>query len=92
MKSNATAHEEEVRRFPVRYIDSVKSWDGHVLQENREIRDAFLAHFRDRFTRCPGLPLQEFCSNLVDFPRLGAAEAASCECVISECEVHDTLL
>ena len=30
-KSNATAREEEARRFPDRYIDSVKSPDGRVL-------------------------------------------------------------
>ena len=35
VKSNATAHEEEVRRFPDRYIDSVKSPDGHLLRSNR---------------------------------------------------------
>ena len=57
MKSNATAGEEKVRRFPGQYIDSVKSPDGFVLRSNREIRDAFLAHFRDRFARCPDLPL-----------------------------------
>ena len=37
------------------------------------------------------LPLQEFRSYLADFPRLGAAEAANCECVITECEVRDVL-
>ena len=91
MKSNASAREEEVRRFPGRYIDSVKSPDGRVLRSNREIRDAFRAHFRDRFARCPDLPLQEFRSYLVDFLRRGAAEAASCEDVITECEVRDVL-
>ena len=40
VKSNATALEEEVRRFPDRYIDSVKSPDGRVLRSNREMRDA----------------------------------------------------
>ena len=48
-------------------------------------------HFRDRFARCPDLPLQEFRSYLTDFPRLGAAEAASCEGVVTECEVRDAL-
>ena len=47
--------------------------------------------FRDRFARCPDLLLQEFRSYLADFPRLGAAEAASCEDVITECEVRDAL-
>ena len=32
VKSNATAHEEEVRRFPDRYIDAVKSADGCMLR------------------------------------------------------------
>ena len=101
VKSNATAREEEVQRFPDRYLDSVKSPDGHVLRANREIRDAFRAHFRDRFARCPDLPLQKFRSYLADFPRLitpsqlaasaAPAEAADCEGVITECEVHDAL-
>ena len=30
-------------------------------------------------------------SDLADFPRLGAAEAASCEGVVTECEVRDAL-
>ena len=30
-KSNATAREEKVRRFPDRYIDSVMSPDGSVM-------------------------------------------------------------
>ena len=91
VKTNATAREEEVRRFPDRYIDCVKSPDWRVLRSNREIRDAFRVHFHDRFARCPDLLLQEFRSYLADFPRLGAAEAASCEGVITECEVCDTL-
>ena len=91
MKSNATVREEEVRRFPDRYISSVKTPDGRLLRSGREIRDAFRAHFRDRFARCTDLPLREFRSYLADFPRLGAAEAASCEGVVSECEVRDAL-
>ena len=91
VKSNATAREEEVRRFPDRYIASVKTPDGRLLQSGREIRDAFRAHFRDRFARCTDLPLREFRSYLADFPRLGAAEAASCEGVVTECEVRDAL-
>ena len=90
MKSNVTAR-GEVRRFPDRYIDSVKTPDGRLLRSSGEIRDAFRAHFRDRFARCPDLPLQEFRSYLADFPHLGAAEAASCEGVVTECEVRDAL-
>ena len=91
MKTNATAREEEVRRFPDRYIVSVKAPDGRLLRSGREIRDAFRAHFRDRFARCTDLPLREFRSYLADFPRLGVAEAASCEGVVTECEVRDAL-
>ena len=91
MKSNATVREKEVRMFPDRYIDSVKYPDVRVLRSNHEMRDAFRVHFRDRFARCPDLPLQEFRSFLVDFLRLRSAEAASCEGVITECEVCDAL-
>ena len=71
--------EEEVRRFPDRYIDRYIHMDERLLRSGREIRDAFRAHFRNRFARCTDLPLREFRSYLADFPRLGAAEAASCE-------------
>ena len=91
MKCNAFVRKEEVRRFPFRYIESVKSPDEHVLGLNREMRDAFRAHFRDRFARCSGLPLQEFRSYLADFPRFWQAKAAICEGLIIECEVHDAL-
>ena len=91
MNSNATAREEEVQRFPDQSIASVKTPDRRLLRSSREIRDAFRAHFRDRFARCTDLLLQEFRSYLADFPRLGAAEAASCEGVVTECEVHDVL-
>ena len=68
VKSNATAREEEVRRFPDRYINSVKSSDGRGLGSNRKIHDAFRVHFRDCFAHCPDLPLQNFRSYLADFP------------------------
>ena len=58
---------------------------------NRKMRDVFRAHFRDRFARCPDLPLQEFRSYLADFHRLGAAETASYEGVSTECEFCDAL-
>ena len=73
-----TVCEEEVRRFPSRYINSVKSLDGRVLRSNQEIRNAF----RNCFARCPDLSLQEFHSYLADFPTLG---------VVTECEVRDAL-
>ena len=91
VKSNVTAPGEEVRRFPSRYIDSVKSLDGSMLRSNREICDAFGRTFVIAFTRCPDLPLREFRSYFADFPRLGAAEAISCEGVVTECEVRDAL-
>ena len=80
-----------MRRFSDRYIDSVKTPDGGLLRSSREKRDSFRVHFRDRFARCTDLPLREFRSYLADFPRLGAAEAASCEGVVTECEVRDAL-
>ena len=91
VKSNATAREEEVRRFPDRYVASVKTADGRLLHSSREIRDAFRAHFRDRFARCTDLPIREFRSYLADFPRLRVAKAAGCEGVVTECEVRDAL-
>ena len=48
-------------------------------------------HFRDRFARCPELQVQEFRNYLADFPRLGEAEATSCERVVTECEVRSAL-
>ena len=62
-----------------------------MLRSSREIREAFRAHFRGRFARCPELQLQEFRNYLADFPRLGEAESASCEGVVTECEVRDAL-
>ena len=91
VKLNVTAHEEEVWRFSSRYIDFIKSSDAHVLRSNPEIHDAFRAHFCGRFIRCPDLPLQEFRSYLVDFLHLGATEEASCDYVVTECEVFDAL-
>ena len=88
MKCCAFLRKEELRRFPCRYIRCVNTPDGRVLRSSRE---AFRTHFRDRFTRCPNLQVQEFCNYLADFPRLGEAEAASCEGVITECEVHSAL-
>ena len=91
VKTNATVREEEVRRFPDRYSDSVKTPDGRLLRSSREMRYAFRAHFRDRFARCTDLPLRKFRSHLADFPRLEMAGAASCEGVVTECEVRDAL-
>ena len=53
------------------------------------MRGAFRAYFRDRFARCPDLPVQEFLSYLADFTHLGKAEAASNEGLVTECKVRD---
>ena len=90
MKCNALAR-EEVRPFSFQYIESVKSPDGRVPGSNHEMRDDFLAHFRDRFARYPDLPVQEFRSYWADFPRLRETEAASCEGLVTECEIRDAL-
>ena len=90
-KCKAFAREKEVRRFPFRYIESVKSPDGCVLDSNHEIRVAFQVHFRDRFARCPDLPVQKFRGYLADFSRPLEAKAACCEGLVTECEVRDAL-
>ena len=58
-----------------------------MLQSNR----TFWAHFCDHFARCPDLPVQEFRNYLADFPRLGMVETASCEGMVTECEVRNAL-
>ena len=70
VKCNAFVREEEVRKFPHRYIEFVESPDGHVRRSNGEICVDFRAHFRDCFARCPDLPLSEFRSYLTDLLRL----------------------
>ena len=60
VKCNALAHEEKVRRFLFQHIESFKSPNGRVLSSNRVMRDTFQPNFRDRFARCPDLPVQEF--------------------------------
>ena len=82
---------EELLRFPRRYIKCINSPDGRVLRSSREIREAFRAHFRDRFVRCPDHQVQEFRYYSADFPRLGEAEAASCESGVTEWEVRNAL-
>ena len=91
VKCNAFMRKEELRRFPCQYIECVNVLDGRVLRSSREIREAFRTHFRDRFARCPDLQAPEFRDYLADFPRLGEVEAASCEGVVTECEVRSAL-
>ena len=91
VRCNAFMRKEELRRYIDRYIEFVKSPDGRVLRSNREMREAFGAHFRDRFVRCPDLPVQEFRNYLADFHRLREVEAASYEGLVTECEVRNAL-
>ena len=91
MKRNRSERAEEVRRFPFQNIESVKSPNGHMLRSNREMREAFQAHFRDRFVCCPDLSVQEFRSYLANFNSNREAEAASYKGVIAEHEVRDAL-
>ena len=91
MKCNALAREEEVRRFQFRHIKSAKSPDRPVLGSNSEMRDAFQAHFHDRFVLYLDLSVQEFWSYLADFPCPWETEVASCEVLVTEFEVRDTL-
>ena len=55
------------------------------------MREAYQAHFRDRFVCGVDLPVQEFRSYLADFPRFREAEAASSEGFVTECKVRDAL-
>ena len=73
-----------MQRFLHQSIKLVKSPDGHALWSNREMRGVFRVHFRDRFACHPGILL-------ADFPHLGEVEAASCEGLVTECEVRDAL-
>ena len=77
-------HEEEVQRFPHWFIQFVKS----PLQSNCEMCGAFWEHFHDHFARWRDLAVQEFHSYLVDFSHLGEVEAASCEGLVTDCEVN----
>ena len=79
---------KEEARFPHRYIESVKSPDGYLIQSSREIREAFQVHFRDRFARLPATGVLQVSCRL---PSLQEAEAAACERLVTECEVHDAL-
>ena len=58
MKCNAFAREEKVRKFSIRFIESVKSPNGCVLGSNHEMHEAFRVHFCDRKAEaisCEGL-------------------------------------
>ena len=91
VRCGAFVREEELRRCSDRCIEFVGSPDGRVQGSTREVCGAFWAHFRDRFARCPDFPVWEFRNCLADFPRLGAAEAASCGDLVAESGVCDAL-
>ena len=55
MKYGAFVRKEELRRFPHRHIEFVKSPEGHVLQSYREMLEAFRPNFRHCFAHCPDL-------------------------------------
>ena len=80
-----------MQRFSYRYIEFVKSSDGHVKQSNCEMRGPFGCTSGDCFVRYPDHQVQEFRSYLVDFHRLREAEGACCEGFITECEVRNAL-
>ena len=79
VKCGSFARKEEVRSFPHRHIEFVKSPDRHVLRSNRKMREAFRVQYRDSFACCPDLLVQEFRSYLADFPHFREAEVASCD-------------
>ena len=86
VKKNSTAR-EEVRRFPDRYIDSVKTPDERVLRSNRE-----MPFGRTFVIALPAVLISRFRSFAAISPTsLGAAEAASCKGVVTECEVCNAL-
>ena len=62
-----------------------------MLQMNRKMCETFQVHFCDHFAHCSDLPVQELCNYLAGFRRLWEAKAASCEGVVTECEVCDVL-
>jgi len=88
---DAGVRREELRRFPDRYIGSVVTPDGQTLCAGRKMREAFRAHFQERFTRLPNLQVLEMHYYLADFPHLREAKAASCEGRITDSEVQDAL-
>ena len=57
VRCSAFMRKKELRRYSDRFIEFVKTPDGHVLWSIREVREAFGAHFRDRFARCLDLPV-----------------------------------
>ena len=86
VKCNVFVREEEVRRFPHRYIEFFKFLDGHAL--GRIVRCTM--PFGRTFVIAL-LAVHEFHSYLTDFPHFGEAEAASCESLVTECKVRDAL-
>ena len=86
-----TSNIGNMRRWPDRHIQCIKTPDGRTLESPRDICGEFREHLQKRFTREEGLSEQEFTSYLADFPRLGACEATSCEGPVTECEIIEAL-
>ena len=91
VKRNSFAREEETRRFPQRYIESVKSLDRSMLRSSCEMREAFQMLFHDRFAPFPDLPLQECRSYVTNLLHLLEAEATGCKELVTKCQVRDAL-
>ena len=72
-------------------ISKVISSDGYRIRSVRKIRDLFWAYFHHCFARMPGILVEEFASYLVDFTCPLAAEVASYEGRVIDCEARDTL-
>ena len=69
-----------------------KKYEGFPIEFVKSpMYEAFWAHFRDHFARCPDLPIHEFHSYLADFSHFRDAEAASCKGLVTACKVHDAL-
>ena len=62
-----------------------------MLRPNREMHDAFWAHFHGRFAHCIDFPVQEFRRYLADLHSLWEVETTYCEGLVTECEVRDEL-
>ena len=84
-------HQEELWRFPSRYIKSVISLEMHRLRTDQEIREVFHSHLLDYFARLLDLLVNEFSGYLADFYRFQMGEVTSCEESVTDCEVHDEL-
>ena len=70
---------------------SIKSFEFRGVAVYASNIAAERVSFYRQFTRCPDLPVQVFRNYLADFLCLREMEPVSCECMVTECEVRDTL-